>query len=98
MNNELQNCLSAASPGMFADDTDETFVSTSLSELENVLNRELQNVNIWLKANKLGLNTAKTEFMVIGSRQRLNVNADGNVNVTINDQPIKKVRQKCWAW
>ena len=78
---------------MFADDTNVSFVSTSLSELENVLNRELQNVNIWLKANKLSLNIAKTEFMVIGSRQRLNVNADGNINITINDQSIKKVSE-----
>ena len=31
--------------------------------------------------------------MVIGSRQRLNVNADGNINITINDQPIKKVSE-----
>ena len=58
-----------------------------------MLNRELQNVNIWLKANKLSLNIAKTEFMVIGSRQRLNVNADGNINITINDQSIKKVSE-----
>ena len=91
--NDLPNCLSAASPRMFADNTNVSFASTSLSELENVLNRELQNVNIWLKANKLSLNIAKTEFMVIGSRQRLNVNADGNINITINEQSIKKVSE-----
>ena len=31
--------------------------------------------------------------MVIGSRQRLNVNADGNINITINDQLVKKVKE-----
>ena len=31
--------------------------------------------------------------MIIGSRQRLNVNVDGHINVTINDQPIKKVNE-----
>ena len=48
-----------------------------------MLNQELQNLNIWLKVNKLSLNIAKTEFMIIGSRQRLNVNVDGHINISI---------------
>ena len=35
------------------------------------MNSSLINLNRWLIANKLSLNIAKTEFMVIGSRQRL---------------------------
>ena len=31
--------------------------------------------------------------MIIESRQRLNVNVDGHINITINDQPIKKVNE-----
>ena len=31
----------------------------------------LENVHYWLTANKLTLNTTKTEFMLIGSSQRL---------------------------
>ena len=31
----------------------------------------LANLNCWLKVNRLSLNVAKTEFMIIGSRQRL---------------------------
>ena len=37
---------------------------------ENVdvdLNCDLDNLNKWLISNKLSLNTAKTEFMLIGS-------------------------------
>ena len=91
--NDLPSCLNAASPRMFADDTNISFAAPTLSELENVLNREVRNVNLWLKVNKLSLNIAKTECMVIGSRQRLNVNTDGNINIAINDQPIKKVKE-----
>ena len=91
--NDLQNCLSTASPRMFADDTNVSLASSTLFELENMLNQELQNLNIWLKVNKLSLNIAKTEFMIIGSRQRLNVNVDGHINISINDQPIKKVNE-----
>ena len=79
---------------MFADDTNVSLASSTLFELENVLNQELQNLNIWLKVNKLSLNIAKTEFMIIGSHQRLNVSVDGHINIlTINDQPIKKVNE-----
>ena len=61
---------------MFADDTNVSLASSTLFELENVLNQELQNLNIWLRVNKLSLNIAKTEFMIIGSRQRLNINVN----------------------
>ena len=91
--NDLPNCLSTASPRMFADDTNVSLTSSTLHELENVLNQELQNLNIWLKVNKLSLNIAKTEYMIIGSRQRLNVNVDENINITINDKPVKKVNE-----
>ena len=33
------------------------------------------------------------EYMVMGSRQIINVNADENINITINDQPVKKVNE-----
>ena len=91
--NDLPNCLSTASPRMFADDTNVSLASSTLHELENVLNQDLQNLNIWLKVNKLSLNIAKTEYMIIGSRQRLNVNVDGSINITINDKPVKKVNE-----
>ena len=38
---------------------------------DDVMNHDLSNVNTWLTANKLTLNSSKTEFMLIGSRQRL---------------------------
>ena len=45
---------------MYADDTNVTFAAS-----------ELKSINLWLRANKLSLNVAKTEFMVISSRQKL---------------------------
>ena len=79
---------------MLADDTNVSFTSSTLFELENVLHQELQNLYIWLKVNKLNLNIVKTEYTIIGSRQRLNINVDGNINITINDQPVKKVNER----
>ena len=51
---------------------------------------ELNNLSCWLKANRLSLNVAKTELMIIGSRQRLSVQCD-DLEIRIDDQIIKRV-------
>ncbi len=56
---------------MFADDTSISYASDSVEELQNVINTELKGLNDWLTTNKLSLNIVKTEFMVVGSRQRI---------------------------
>jgi len=47
-----------------------TFAASTLIDLENAVNLELRNLQRWLITNRLSLNIAKTEFMVIGSNQR----------------------------
>ena len=88
--NDLPNSLHNAIPRMFADDTNLTLSARTLTELELALAPELNNLSCWLKANKLSLNVAKTELMVIGSRQRLSVQCD-NVVIKIDNQIIKRV-------
>jgi hypothetical protein len=39
--------------------------------LEEALNSEMKNIHQWLLSNKLTLNIEKTEYMIIGTRQRL---------------------------
>ena len=91
--NDLPNCLRLTSPRMFADDTNITFAASTLTDLENGLNSELRTLNVWLISNKLSLNVAKTEFMVIGSNQRLNSFSDNQVNVEIDAKLITKVKE-----
>ena len=68
---DLPNCLQNSQPGMYADDTHLTFADNTVSKLDRNLNEDLSRVNYWLTANKLTRNASKTEFMLIGSRQRL---------------------------
>ena len=75
---------------MFADDTNLTLSANTLTELKLALTPELNNLSCWLKANKLSLNVAKTELMIIGSRQRLSAQCD-DVEIRIDDQIIKRV-------
>ena len=56
---------------MFADYASLTAYGKSIEEIELGLNEDLEKIRLWLQANKLSLNVAKTEYMLIGSRQRL---------------------------
>ena len=52
---------------------------------------ELANLKEWLNVNKLSLNVAKTEFMVIGSRQRLATFDGHRINVFVGNDRIERV-------
>ena len=68
--NDLPNCLSHCDPRMYADDTHLTYASDNVENIESYLNQDLDNIYSWLRANRLTLNMTKTEFLLIGSRQR----------------------------
>ena len=86
------NCLRKALPRMCADDTSISIPASSLPELELVLNTELANLHEWLNVNKLSLNIAKTELMLIGSRQRLASTTIGHsLTVQIEGHEIDRV-------
>ena len=57
---------------MYADDTTIYFDLEDLEKdhLEHQINEELKVVNIWLKLNKLTLNTTKTKSMVFHRKQK----------------------------
>ena len=55
---------------MYADDTHITCDGVDVNLIQSNLNHDLDNLNKWLIiSNKLTLNSAKTEFMLIGSSQ-----------------------------
>ena len=78
---------------MFADDTNITVAADSLTELENKINIDLENLNRWLVANRLSLSVTKTEFMVIGSHQRIRVSGNEEIIVEINGKSITRVHK-----
>ena len=61
-----------------------------VDNLQLYLNLDLENVQIWLRVDKLTLNMTKTAFTRISSRQRLNTLADCPT-ITINDIQVSQV-------
>ena len=81
-----------APPKWHADDTSISFAAPTNYDLEIMINTELAYANTkWLKANKLGPNVAKTEFMVIGFCQRLQTQAEVSIQAHIEGKEIKRV-------
>ena len=90
--NDLPNCLTHSRPRMYADDTNLTFASNNVCDIDYKVNEDLHNVNKWLIANKLTLNQSKTEFMLIGSRQKLNT-LQSAPSPAIDGHPVSQVSQ-----
>ena len=74
-------------PRLFADDTNLTVAGESIEEVELAMNNDLHCVHKWMLANKLSLNSSKTEFLLIHSNHRLK-------NLYINQPNIKIVQDK----
>ena len=91
--NDLPNCLGNASASMFADDTNITATGQTVQELQTNLNNNLEKVHHWLLANKLTLSYNKTEYMIIGSRQKI-LNIQEEPLISIGNEAIKKI-SKC---
>ena len=74
---------------MYADDTTIYFFLEDFDPtcIEADITNELEKVNIWLKLNKLSLNTQKTKLMVFHRKQK-NVR---EINLSIDHNQIEQV-------
>jgi hypothetical protein len=80
---------------MYADDTNVSFSACVFSELQRQMKKDLEHLESWLIANKLTLNMVKTEYMVVGSKQRIN-SLVGDLTLSLNDISLRKVKStKC---
>ena len=90
--NDLPNCLKNCTPFMYADDTNLTVHGNTAKDLELKLNSELNNVHKWLITNRLTLNVEKTEYMLVGSRQKLaNLSNLSEIKVSIDNNEVERV-------
>ena len=77
-------------PRMFPNDTNIALSAKTIANLKLAVTSEHSKLTCWLRANRLNLNVAKTELMIIGSRQRLNARSE-EIEISIDDGTIKRV-------
>ena len=64
--NDLPLLLKHATPSIFADNMQMAASSFKISELQNQLAEDTENVIQWMADNKLSLNVLKTDFIIVG--------------------------------
>ena len=87
--NDLPNISSKLKFYLFADDTNIYYESKELTLTQHIINRELKKLVTWLNSNRLALNVAKTNFVVIAPRNKP-VN-----NITLLINKIAMNQSKC---
>ena len=92
--NDWPNCSEKLCFKIFADDTNVFASARDLKSLEHLMNSEL--VKKWCDINKLSINMGKTNFMVIKSARKIDMeiilninNSDGSSHVLERKQCIK---------
>ena len=94
--NDLPNCLDYSTPRLYADDTTLTFSDCDMAMLQHQMTNDLQQITKWLRVNKLTLNVLKSEYMLIGSRQRLSTLDQSSMSLSVDGLPLKRCTEaKC---
>lgn len=70
---------------LYADDTSVFFSGVDNDELFTCANNWLSGLNMWLTANKLQLNTAKTKYLLFRSRGQRIINGRFIMHLSILD-------------
>ena len=69
--NDLPDCLEKSNVSMYGDDICSYYSFYSVDAMNRAINADLIALKGWLEGNKLSLNVAKTEAMIIGSKKKL---------------------------
>ena len=68
--NDLPSAVQGSTVSMYADDTSLCLKSKDISQLNEAINDDLEHLDSWLKGNKLSLNVAKTQSMLIATKPK----------------------------
>ena len=74
----------------FADDTNILYTSKSLKDINKKVNHDLKNIVEWVRANKISLNSSKTELILFRSKNKL---INKKMNFRISGQKIEMVKK-----
>ena len=84
--NDLHKSVEFSSVHHFADDTNLILTDKSMKKINKHINRDLKLVVQWIRANKLSLNTSKTELVIFKPKNKI---ISKHLNFCISGQKIK---------
>ena len=81
--NDLHRAVEFSSVHHFADATNLILTDKSMENINEHINRDLQLVVEWVRANRLSLNTSKTELLIFKPKNKITTK---NLNFCISRQ------------
>ena len=80
---------------MYADDTSLCYQSSDINELNEAINNDLKQLDIWLQGNKLFLNVANTNSMLVSTKQKHNILKSRNedLDLKIRDNELEIIQK-----
>ena len=88
--NDLNGIVNFSKIHHFADDTNILYKSNSLKDMNRKINYDLKSIAEWLKANKISLNSGKTELVLFRSKDK---KITKNMNFRISGQKINMISE-----
>ena len=85
--NDLSGSTSS-SIRLFADDACLIVDNKDHKKLEYLVNKELENVNVWMKLNKLSINYNKTNYIILTNKKIQN-----SINVKLEGHSLERVKE-----
>ena len=88
---------------LFADDTNLFISGKNIDHLEQTINTELDNIILWLKADKLSLNIKKTQFMLFSgfkkTKPSINLKIEGeSISETVKSKFLGVIIDNKLSW
>ena len=80
---------------MYADDKSLCFEPKDLSQLNEIITEDLSHLDTWLIRNKLSLNVAKTQSMLVSTKAKMNAldRSSQNIQVKIHGTELEVVSE-----
>ena len=77
---------------LFADYTTILYSHKDINSKIDIVNKELDEVTNWFKANKLSVNASKTNFMIMGTPRITPTKTREDLNVLLNNTVLERVK------
>ena len=80
--NDLNQAMKFSRVHHFADDTNLLLVDNSLKKIKKNINHDLKLLTAWLRANRISLNTSKTEIFLFRPKSKRNITKHLNFRIS----------------
>ena len=97
---DLPHAVQNSVASIYADDTSLCYQASDIETLNEAINNDLIQLETWLKGNKLSLNLAKTNSMLISIKQKHKIlkSRDEDLKLKIRNKELEVIQKNKIPW